>query len=143
MQEFLNEQFIQHHHLKAAIMTGDMNWDDERVRSVAIDPPMATIVSTEWKDSWLETKTAVNQTCYTYDGKMNPMLGGNLRRRFDRCLLRSGNSATVQAVTSSMLGTEAIPDLTWQKYNDWNRSFKEMPTAPSDHFGYLVNLQLS
>lgn len=147
MQDFVNRQFVQHApHLKAAVLTGDMNWDDERARSsrvATIDPAMATILSSEWKDSWLETKTITSkQTCYTYDGKMNPMLGGNLRRRFDRCLLRAGNSASVRTVSTSLLGTEAIPDLTWQKYNDWNRSFKEMPTAPSDHFGYVANLQI-
>jgi hypothetical protein len=141
MQDFCTKQFQKHSNLRTAILTGDMNWDDERPRSsTPLDPVMSTVLSNGWKDSWLETKPKASATCYTYDGKMNPMLGGNLRRRFDRIVMH-GNGT--KAVSTKLLGTEALPDLVWSKYSDYTRTSKEMPTAPSDHFGYLASFQLA
>jgi exonuclease III len=141
MQDFCTQQFQKHSNLRTAILTGDMNWDDERPRSsTGLDPVMSTVLSNGWKDSWLETKPTASATCYTYDGKMNPMLGGNLRRRFDRIVMH-GNGT--KAVSTKLLGTQALPDLVWSKYSDYTRTSKEMPTAPSDHFGYLASFQLA
>ena len=157
MEAFVARQFARHKHLSVAIMTGDMNWDDERPgRSVPLDPEMSTIISrNDWKDSWLDSKhppaaaaaaaattkaaAKAKKTCYTYDGKLNPMLANNLRRRFDRILLRSDRCS---AVSTALLGTDPIPDLTWQKHNPYKGSSRSAPTAPSDHFGYLARLRI-
>jgi len=153
MEAFVARQFARHKHLTVAIMTGDMNWDDERPgRSVPLDPELSTVISrNDWKDSWLDSKqppaaaatkkaaAKATKTCYTYDGKLNPMLGNNLRRRFDRILLRSGSCS---AVSTALLGTDPIPDLTWQKHNPYKGTSRSAPTAPSDHFGYLARLRI-
>lgn len=150
MQAFGNAQFHKTvpNHLQAAILTGDMNWDDERVRSSGLDEPMTKFLSSgDWNDSWLVAKPGMSgskkSTCFTYDGKMNPMLGNNLRRRFDRILVRSGGTANpVTVVGTDLLGTTAIPELYWPKRNSYTRQTKETPTAPSDHFGYVATLSI-
>lgn len=127
-------------------MTGDMNWDDERVRANAKgnDPVMATVLQSPlWQDSFLTTRQGKKQTCYTYDSKLNPMLGGNLRRRFDRCLVRNSDDASsgaVESIGTKLVGTEALVSLTWQKYSPYKQTYKEMPTALSDHFGLVVQM---
>ncbi len=126
--------------VKAAILTGDLNWDDERVRSVGFDPELLSLLDGgEWQDSWLATKASSKDVCYTYDGMLNPMLGGKLRRRLDRILVH-GRAAVPTA--HQLLGTEAIPGLFWFRYNMYTKKSKEMPTAPSDHFGYLASIRL-
>jgi hypothetical protein len=99
------------------------------------------------------TPAAPGMMGYTYDAKENPMLGGNLRRRFDRCLLLpatalmrtpkspSGSPPLVQHF--DFLGTNAIPDLTWEKRNPYNGSCRLVPVAPSDHFGIAITLSAS
>jgi hypothetical protein len=83
---------------------------------------------------------------YTYDAKENPMLGGNLRRRFDRCLLLP---ATALMRTSPVvqhfdfLGTRAIRGLSWEKRNPYNGSSRCVPVTPSDHYGIAVTLSAS
>ena len=144
MEDFCNQQLHSNNNLCLAMMSGDCNWDDERPgRSTPLDSKMSSVLSRgdDWQDSWLTSSArATKDTCYTYDGKLNPMLSGNLRRRFDRILLRPKNR--VKVLSTALLGTDALPDLTWEKYNSWQDTFKTTPTAPSDHFGYLVRLQL-
>ena len=66
-----------------------------------------------------------------------------VRRRYDRILVRSSNPKNrVNVLSTKLLGTEALPDLSWEKYNRWQETHKTSPTAPSDHFGYLVRMQL-
>lgn len=153
MESFCNQQMATHKHLSLSIMTGDCNWDDERPgRSVPLDPKMLTVLSSGWQDSWLMApRQSSKETCYTYDGKANPMLGNNLRRRFDRVLLSSSprknnnnnnGGAVARAVSTALLGTQPLPDLTWEKYNPYKRSYKTQATAPSDHFGYLVRVRM-
>ena len=141
LEAFCNHQLQTYSSLQAAIITGDMNWDDER-RSGNTDSPMASVFQTSWIDSWLDTKSG-KETCYTYDGKVNPMLGGNLRRRFDRCLVRNTEAGSVESIATQLVGTEALPGLTWQKYNPYKQIYKEMPTAPSDHFGLVVQMAIN
>jgi hypothetical protein len=158
-----------------AIVSGDMNWDDERVRSAGVDPPLLSIFPTAgfWKDTWIEClppevkKKMIQPACeaqgdvtpkkekkaktapsgvvvggYTYDAKLNPMLGGSLRRRFDRILMYDRWACPVQVMSTQMLGTQAIEDWTWMKYNSYTETSRETPTAPSDHFGYKVTFQV-
>jgi hypothetical protein len=95
-----------------------------------------------WKDAWLTSQLAKDKG-YTYDGKLNPMLGSNLRRRFDRCLVHTNavEDAATEIISTLMIGKLAIPNLTWQKYNSWKQTYKETPTAPSDHFGLVTQLR--
>lgn len=151
MEEYCNRQ-VSSSSSKAymAIMTGDMNWDDERPRSVPVDPLMPTVLheSIHWQDAWKVAASSTDKKFgYTYDAKINPMLGGNLRRRFDRCLTRSSMNDLgkwkVTPLHTVLLGQNAISDLKWDKYNSYKQSFTEAPTAPSDHFGLVVHLELS
>jgi endonuclease/exonuclease/phosphatase family metal-dependent hydrolase len=143
LQDFCAKQFATHSNLRTAILTGDMNWDDEpssQNGTPGMDPVMATLLDDGWKDSWLETKPTASSTCYTYDKQTNPMLDGNLQRRFDRILVqaREGGGGT-QAVSTKLLGTQALPDLHWSRESESNQ---QLPTVPSDHFGYLATFHL-
>jgi hypothetical protein len=103
---------------------------------------MDTVLRTKWKDAWLETKSKPKDMCYTYDGKMNPMLGNSLRRRFDRILIRCRSDPPLLVPTTTrLLGTQAIPGLTFQKQNPYTKTSKEYAVAPSDHFGFVAHLQ--
>jgi hypothetical protein len=149
MEAFCNQQLALHPNLQAAIITGDLNWDDERRNPN--DAEMSTVLRTEWKDAWSETKSQPKETCYTYDGKMNPMLGNNLRRRFDRVLIRCRENKNknkqlfdppcVVPTTTRLIGTQAIPGLTFRKENPYTKTSREYAVAPSDHFGLVAHLQ--
>jgi hypothetical protein len=143
MEAFCNQQLELYPNLQAAIITGDLNWDDERRNPV--DAAMSTVLRTTWKDAWLETKRGTKDVCYTYDGKMNPMLGNNLRRRFDRVLIRcrSDDSPRLVPTTTRLIGTQAIPGLTFRKENPYTKTSREYAVAPSDHFGFVAHLQTS
>jgi hypothetical protein len=168
VENFCNRQVLSKSNpASMAIITGDLNWDDEGMRRKTLDPVMANIFHAkgQWHDSWLETaskKSGPSKTktieSYTYDAKLNPMLGGNLRRRFDRCLVRSSGGSTdemarrtnkdgslwVAKTTDTILvGHDALQDLTWDKKNFYNGSIKETQTAPSDHFGLVATITLS
>jgi hypothetical protein len=146
MEAFCNQQLALYPNLQAAIITGDLNWDDERKNPT--DAVMSEVLRTEWKDAWSETKQP-KDTCYTYDGKMNPMLGNNLRRRFDRVLIRCRENKNKQLfdpplvvpTTTRLLGTQAIPGLTFRKENPYSKTSREYAVAPSDHFGFVAHLQ--
>jgi hypothetical protein len=179
MCQFLHHQMEEHPSITMAIISGDLNWDDERrtvggTRTVSTtDPVLLSSIPDQWKDTWLEAtqppsvpisttttttkakkkKTSATSTStsaslvegYTYDSKLNPMLSGSLRRRFDRVLVHSNpfHNHRVQILAPQLLGTNVIsPDLTWEKYNMYTRTTRTVPTAPSDHFGYIVTLQI-
>jgi hypothetical protein len=87
---------------------------------------------------------------YTYDAKENCMLGGSLRRRLDRCLFlcrRDGDAGAGAddddgyQVSLRKLGQSSIPNLTWNKKNPYNGTTRQVPVAPSDHFGIAVRFQ--
>eukprot|EP00977_Amphora_coffeiformis_P016561 scaffold5158_cov153-Amphora_coffeaeformis.AAC.10 len=83
MEDYCNRH-IESKRADLAVMMGDLNWDDTSRNPT--DPVLDDVLSSvEWKDAWLETnhlrKTADARKGYTYDPKLNPMMGGNLRRR--------------------------------------------------------------
>ena len=129
------------------MITGDLNWDDERVKSTGTEPKLLDhLHQSDWQDAWLETTAKSSSKSkavgYTYDAKLNPMLGGNLRRRFDRILWRSGTNKYVSTKGVQFLGTEALPGLSWQKTTSFggNVRTRTVQVAPSDHFGVVANL---
>jgi len=168
--------------LEAAFLTGDLNWDDERKRSGGVDKPLLSVVrgpsaiseggeggdcdhddTAKWEDVWLER--CAGQEGYTYDSKENPMLRGNLRRRFDRCLVYAlserkvasdnggddnGDKQTALAAHSvRMIGTEPIDGLVWKKeVQKWvggrptggTGTPLNLPVLPSDHYGLYAIL---
>lgn len=141
MEDYCNKHMDQQK-ADIAMMMGDLNWDDTSKNPN--DPVLDDVLSSiEWKDAWMTAadysrKTADAKKGYTYDGKVNPMLGGNLRRRFDRCLVR-GSRATI--ASTCLIGKEALPGMVYEKRNPYNGSVRKVPTAPSDHFGLVVQVQ--
>jgi hypothetical protein len=133
-----------------AILNGDMNWDDElspRSKRQLMDVPLLSLLPADtgssWTDTWLvaNANSRTTEPGYTYDPKKNPMFnGGNLQRRFDRCLIR-GTEATVLG-RPQIVGQAALPALTFEKVNPYTGLAKTMPVAPSDHFGYVCKLHI-
>jgi len=135
------ETFCQNHmkrfpDLSLAMISGDLNWDDERVQSKGADNILTSVLaSKEWKDSWFEirekrraalmgkngkVKKKDEPTMYTYDAKESAMLGGSLRRRFDRILLRTQNGIKTDVLDCELIGKEPLYGLTWNKESTWN-----------------------
>ncbi len=141
MEAFCVQTVSKYPNVRCAVITGDLNWDDERARSAGPDPVMLGHLKEPWKDVWEhlhgDNKKAIG---YTYDTKLNPMLGGNLRRRFDRILLYPDNASQVQR--TEFLGKEALPGFSWDKTNPYNNTVRSVPVAPSDHFGLLAQLSV-
>ena len=140
--------------LKCCMITGDLNWDDERKRSTGTDKNLLSVMNdasrtcssrdgSQWSDAWSETQPG--KEGYTYDSKTNPMLKGNLRRRFDRCLVLSpSNSIAIRS--TDLIGKEEIVGLKWKKESQkWSYGkpvgvyYDERPLAPSDHFGLVAS----
>lgn len=125
-----------------AIITGDLNWDDERKRSSGIDKPLLSALGSDWSDAWLDSWPG--KEGYTYDSRENAMLKGNLRRRFDRCLLFRRKPTELVTEQVKMIGTDPIPGLEWRKAPHpmaKNRAMTVVPVLPSDHFGLFVKIQ--
>ena len=143
---FCEQRMQENPHLQLAMIAGDFNWDDERLRvskasGGAPNRPLRDVVGPPWTD-------AGQPFDYTYDGKENPMLSGNLRRRFDRCIYSDNhknnkNNNKTTKTTLRKLGMKAIPTLTWNKKNPWNGTSKTVPVAPSDHFGIAITFHSS
>ena len=143
-------------HINSAFITGDLNWDDGRKRSSGNDQRLLDIIAsgggTNWTDAWIECRPG--EEGYTYDAKKNDMLRGNLRRRFDRCLVwnnetRGRRSSPISPVQCDSIGTEVIAGLTYRKEKQkWagggtfvsSGEYTELPVSPSDHFGLQVRL---
>jgi len=154
--------------IQAIFITGDLNWDDERKRrkTKPSDPPLLPFINErsehEWVDAWKTCKSNRDDG-YTYDSKLNPMLKGNLRKRFDRCLayFTPPNRNTRTDIRKSkkrfqmlgvqdceLIGMEAIDGIQWRKetpiwkYGKPSGEFKYdmRPVCASDHFGVLVTL---
>ena len=139
--KFCREQLRSIDGLKLAVIAGDLNWDDERKRkpNEAPNRNLLSILPDGWKD-------AGTPFDYTYDAKENPMLNGNLRRRFDRCIYISSlesnpSSQDYQSANLQKIGKESIPNLVWNKRNSYNNSVKKMPVNPSDHFGIMAHFK--
>ena len=148
--------------IQATFITGDLNWDDERKKPA--DDPLLSIINKSnddettntdcWIDAW---KTLYpTQRGYTYDSKLNPMLSGSLRRRFDRCLYSIENCdnnlgsndryCKLGACSGKLVGMEAIEGIQWRKeVPEWKNGQRTgatihqlRPVCPSDHFGLLI-----
>ncbi len=136
--DFCREQLELGKGLELAIIAGDLNWDDERKRksSEAPNRNLLSILPEGWQD-------AGTPFDFTYDAKENPMLNGNLRRRFDRCIyMTHPNGARGQIYKSrglEKIGKESIPNLVWNKKNTYNNTIKKMAVTPSDHFGIVTH----
>lgn len=167
-EAFCNDCMQNRPAVKAAFITGDLNWDDERTRSKGADRTLLSVMQEGWVDAWLGTRQHVNRggkkkNCeldeggYTYDSKLNPMLRGNLRRRFDRCLVRFRNNNCLgqqsnndkesigSILTAHLFGTEPLEGLKWNKeVPKWNgrgaTETRVLPVMPSDHYGLHVTL---
>jgi hypothetical protein len=139
----------------AMIITGDLNWDDERKRSLGTNTPLLSIANDDsnvqehlWQDSWLESN-GPRHDGYTYDSKENPMLKGNLRRRFDRCLVCSP-SQDIVTLSSELVGKEIIEGYTYRKeVPEWRYgkptgsiTYQDRPLCASDHFGLVVKFKV-
>jgi hypothetical protein len=131
--EFCEARLKSYPNLQIAMIAGDLNWDDERKRGEGPNKELLSLVSDDWKD-------AGKPFDYTYDAKENPMLAGNLRRRFDRCIYLAKNCGDYQ-VSLQKVGKSAIPNLSWNKKNPYNGTSRQVPVAPSDHFGIAVKFQ--
>ena len=140
--QFCQDQFQSRQTLELAVIAGDLNWDDERKRksSEAPNRELLSLLSNGWND-------AGSPFDFTYDAKENPMLNGNLRRRFDRCIYLSRQSEArgseqksqnYQSIGLQKIGKESIRNLTWNKKNPYNGSVKKMAVCPSDHFGIII-----
>lgn len=113
------------------IFCGDMNWDDKLDGQFPIPD--------EWIDAWNKLKPGDNG--WTYDTKSNQMLTGNrtLQKRLDRVLCHL-HDFEVSAI--EMIGTEAIPGLSYQKEKKVKKEIKllDLPVLPSDHYGLILTI---
>jgi endonuclease/exonuclease/phosphatase family metal-dependent hydrolase len=131
--------------LQLAVIMGDLNWDDERPRtSKGTDVPLMSLFDERWNDAWRETHPGTD-TGYTYDSKLNPMLRGALRRRFDRCLVRPKSAEKVFLEETSLVGQRALSGLIWKKqyeYPPGNVVVSDREVCASDHFGLVVKVRI-
>lgn len=145
--------------IRLAVISGDLNWDDERMsgRSTGLDAALNIFTGESWKDMWREINGS-NIKGFTYDSRENQMLTGNLRRRFDRCLVKfqNINSSTTTSTktidlksitTVKLVGTEAIEGLFYGKVMKGygfkpTGEIRNLPVLPSDHFGLSVCIRL-
>ena len=150
MKEFCQwtrQQMDAHPQLKWAVIMGDMNWDDESRKP--IDELMSQVLvdgeQPLFKDAWLSIPRKKSEKGYTYDSRDNPMLGGSLRRRFDRTIVLARNDMAhqqFQVLGTKIIGTDALPGLTFEKLNTYTQTFSTKPVAPSDHFGFVSELRI-
>lgn len=131
---FCKTELEQSPSMKLAAIIGDLNWDDERKRNPSEAPNrnLLSLLPNGWKD-------AGKPFDYTYDATENPMLGGNLRRRFDRCIYYSKDEDELDCLELQKVGQEAIPGLVWQRKNPYTGNTKPAKVAPSDHFGLVLS----
>lgn len=120
---------------RTCIVTGDLNWDDERRKPQ--DPALLSLLSNDWIDAFLETRSSPKDNGYTYDGPNNPNLSNKFRRRLDRCLILGPG----QPEATKLLGLEPIEGLSYRKVNPYNGDVKHLPVGPSDHFGLVVDMK--
>ena len=161
LETLCSNNLRRHPEMSLAFISGDLNWDDERVQSSGEDRMLLSLLSSkEWTDSWLpirdrRRRAAADRNgrvrkkdepmCYTYDPKANPMMSGSLRRRFDRILIRHQNGLRTTVEDIELIGKERIGTLTYTKQNMWQGKVtgsKVMPVCPSDHFGYVAKVNV-
>lgn len=156
-KRYCQQQMQRHDKLHSCIFIGDLNWDDES-RSPKDERVSSVLEGCPHQDAWLQYVEHKNlpkadRAGYTYDCKLNPMLGGNIRKRFDRCIvfprttsssshhgMNNNNNNNVQCHSVELLGKEVLPGLFFDKTSQWGT--KNYPAAPSDHFGLCCKLEL-
>merc|ERR1712130_990047 len=89
------------------------------------DGDMATHLRSHWIDSWKQLHP--NDQGYTYDAKQNGMLLGYLRNRLDRILFK--DNGNLQLRSCEIIGTEAIPKLTYVKQRKKKKKKKKKYSA--------------
>eukprot|EP00521_Asterionellopsis_glacialis_P011012 CAMPEP_0195308184 /NCGR_PEP_ID=MMETSP0707-20130614/38092_1 /TAXON_ID=33640 /ORGANISM="Asterionellopsis glacialis, Strain CCMP134" /LENGTH=466 /DNA_ID=CAMNT_0040372443 /DNA_START=341 /DNA_END=1741 /DNA_ORIENTATION=- len=144
LEQFCEECIEKRPSVDMAIITGDLNWDDERKRSAGADKPLLSLLGDGWCDAWKETRPT--EEGYTYDSKESQMLKGNLRRRFDRCLFLSRKPKEIDITQTFLIGKEPIPDLQWKKDPHplaRNQQVSFVPVLPSDHFGLVAKIRIA
>merc|ERR1719333_383170 len=96
------------------------------------------------RENWVDCWSALhpNDDGFTYNAKENGMLMGYLKNRLDRVLFKEGGDLILKSI--EMIGTEAIPNVTYKKTVTRNRkeTVKVLPVLPSDHFGLLAKFEL-
>lgn len=124
-----------------AVITGDLNWDDERARSDGHNRKLLSLVDgTKWFDAYRQVEP--QSPGFTYDPEENPMLGGgNIRRRFDRILVHTRDRDKVGVSSVDIVGKEALPGLTYTIPPTRYHGPKTRLVAPSDHFGLVSALE--
>lgn len=141
MTEFCERCLRERSSTDMAIITGDLNWDDERARSEGHNRKLMSLISSS---KWIDTYRQVEPTAqgYTYDPKENPMLGGgSLRRRFDRILVQKRGDDKAHVTSVEIVGKEALPGISYVIPPTRFRGPQKRPVAPSDHFGLVTKLE--
>lgn len=140
MTEFCERCVRERPTVELAIITGDLNWDDERVRSEGHNRKLISLVdSTKWFDAYRQVEP--KSPGFTYDPEENPMLGGgSLRRRFDRILVHPRDGDKVGITSANIVGKEALPGLTYTIPPTRFHGPKTRLVTPSDHFGLVSKL---
>lgn len=145
METFCNNKMEQCSTLTTAIISGDLNWDEQ-----ARDVPLLTRgLESEWKDAWMETHIGVDEEeGFTFDCPLNPFLDGDRRCRLDRILVRNGS--LYQANETFLIGQDPMStEFTIQKhvydeqgnadgYSTPVKKTRNVPIVPSDHFGVVA-----
>lgn len=132
-------------HAHAAVLFGDMNWDERT------DGDATKLLGPDWLDAW-EASGRPASAQYTYDGRQNGMLAHSFRNRLDRCFIwlaggaggraHPARAADAPRCSVSLVGTSALGSgLTLQKALR-NGGSRTLPLFPSDHFGLLASFEL-
>ncbi|KAI8477506.1 MAG: Endonuclease/exonuclease/phosphatase [Monoraphidium minutum] len=112
------------------LFAGDLNWVDARDGA----PPLAG----GWCDAWLAARPG--DPGFTYDTRSNKMLVGNWPgNRLDRVLARLRD---MRISSMRLVGQDAIPGVTYVK-EFRNGGSKRLPVLPSDHYGLLLELDIT
>merc|ERR1711862_669056 len=141
VKSFCESYALNNPSVTAAILTGDLNWDDDpHPRSRPIDSPLLDLLGSSGIDAWKATNEG--NPGYTYDAVSNPMLTGYLKRRFDRFLIYFSEYSPCyyQVLSSTLIGTNPIPNLSYTK--SVKKVNRELPVLPSDHYGLEINIFL-
>ena len=112
------------------IFAGDLNWNEDTDGRFPL--PQG------WSDAWPELRPWVKG--WTCDTNSNPMLIANrpLQKRLDRFLCKLNDFKLVKI---SMIGTEAIPGVSYLKKRVWNGvQTSKLPVLPSDHYGLMLEI---
>mmetsp|Transcript_1 Transcript_1/g.2 ORF Transcript_1/g.2 Transcript_1/m.2 type:complete len:419 (+) Transcript_1:108-1364(+) len=121
----------------AAILMGDMNWDDSSNKKAS------PLLGGGWVDVWEEVGQPADAQ-FTYDGRANKMLAHSFRNRFDRCFLwQQSEGDCASKVRPEAIALEGKGQLPGKFIDKPTKSgvTRHLPLLPSDHFGLLASFQ--